>query len=81
MNRRRPAVRPVVPFAVVSAAKAEQADAVLCMPDGVGEFFPDDVRTTCATCGRRIHHRPHVPKKPKKLCPACTVALQQGAKH
>jgi hypothetical protein len=51
------------------------------MPDGVAEFIPDDVRTVCARYGRRVHHRPHVPKKPKKLCPDCALSLAEDAKQ
>jgi hypothetical protein len=46
---------------------------VLCMPDGAAEFFPDDIRTTCARCGQRVHHRPSVPKWPPKLCLDCAM--------
>lgn len=79
MKRGRLSVRPVRPFQVISREDAERADAVLCMSEGVAEFSPDDVRTTCATCGRRVHHRPHVPKKPKKLCPDCAFSSDKEA--
>jgi hypothetical protein len=51
----------------------EQVDCVACAPAGQAEFFPDDVRTHCARCGRPIHHRPHplVPRTLPKLCWDC----------
>jgi hypothetical protein len=81
MMRLKRRQRSALPFKVVSSEQAEHADSVLCMPDGQGEFFSDDVRTTCAECGRRIHHRPHVPKKPRKLCPDCVLRYEVAAKN
>ena len=53
------------------ALTAEAADMVLCIPDAGPTYFPDDVHTTCATCGTPIRHRPHVPRRPKKVCLEC----------
>lgn len=75
MKRRRDPFPKLPPIQIVSDEEAEQSDLVLCMPDGQGEYFLDDVRTTCALCGRRIHHRPHVPKKPPKICIYCVSAF------
>lgn len=55
----------------------EEAEYAVCMRDGEGEYFRDDLRTTCSMCGARIHHRPHVPKKPKKICIYCLEKVQK----
>src|SRR5438105_10664530 len=65
------------PIQVVSDEEAEQANYVICMPNGSGEYFNDDVRTTCALCARGIHHRPHVPKTPAKVCIDCALKLSE----
>lgn len=57
---------------VVPPEKAEEATVVVCGPTS---YFWDDVKTTCAACGREIVHRPTVPKKPPKVCMACAMAL------
>ena len=36
-------------------------------------YFTDDVYTRCAICEAAIFHRPHVPKKPKKVCINCAL--------
>jgi hypothetical protein len=56
---------------VVSDEEAEQADMVICLPDSGPRYFADDVRATCAICGIPIRHRPHVPKRPPKVCINC----------
>jgi len=61
---------------VVSDAEAEQCDMVVCMPsDGDERFFDDDIDSTCAMCGIAIHHRPHVPKTPPKVCIHCATFM------
>ncbi|MHB8576233.1 MAG: hypothetical protein ACYDCQ_12985 [Dehalococcoidia bacterium] len=60
---------------IVSDEEANEAEFVVCMLDGSGEYFNDDLRTSCFVCGRGIHHRPHVPKKPHKVCIACLNAM------
>ena len=62
---------------VVDDATAEAADYVLCMPDGQAEYFTDDVHTQCFFCLRPIHHRPHVPKRPKKICIDCAARMPE----
>lgn len=51
----------------------DHVNCVLCLPDGSGEYFADDIRTTCARCGIGIHHRPSVPNVPPKLCTDCAM--------
>ena len=60
---------------VVSDEEAEQADMVVCLPDVGPRYFTDDVTAVCAECGVVIRHRPHVPKKPKKVCVHCALRM------
>lgn len=66
---------PLPKIQVVSDAEAEEADAVICMPIGATRYFDDDIETVCADCGQGIFHRPHVPKKPRKICIDCAAKL------
>jgi hypothetical protein len=59
------------PFHVVSAEQAEPADLVACVTDETPSYFADDVHTVCADCGVPIRHRPHVPRRPRKVCLDC----------
>ena len=62
----------LTPLAMAEGRRtAETVDAVLCIADEGPAYFPDDVHTTCADCGTPIRHRPHVPRRPKKVCLAC----------
>jgi hypothetical protein len=71
-------VRGLPPIRVVSdPEEMEQAEAVICMPDGEGQYFDDDVRTVCARCGVRIHHRPYQPKRPPKICLECAASAAE----
>jgi hypothetical protein len=60
---------------VVSDEEAEQADMVICLPDAGPRYFTDDLTATCAECGVVIRHRPHVPKRPRKVCIHCALRL------
>ncbi len=60
---------------VVSDEEAEQADMVICLPDDGPRYFTDDVTSVCAECGIVIRHRPHVPKRPKKVCIHCALRM------
>jgi hypothetical protein len=55
---------------VVDEDEAEKADLVVCV-SAEGYYFPDNVFTVCAECGGGIQHRPHVPKRPPKVCFRC----------
>ena len=72
----------LTPLALAEDRLAAEAVAlVLCIPDEGPAYFPDDVHTTCADCGTPIRHRPHVPRRPKKVCLACgsrPVAAAEG---
>jgi hypothetical protein len=35
--------------------------------------FPDNVVALCCHCGRRVQHRPYVPREVRKLCCECAV--------
>lgn len=65
---------------VVSQEEAENVDVVICMPDGGTSYFTDDVRSHCATCGIPIRHRPHVPKRPLKVCFHCGLSMAEQDK-
>jgi hypothetical protein len=62
---------------IVSQEEAEEADVVVCMPIGSTRYFTDDVETVCSECGRGIFHRPHAPKKPRKICVDCALKLAE----
>jgi hypothetical protein len=62
---------------VVSEEEAEEADVVVCMPIGSTRYFTDDVETVCAECGTGIFHRPHAPKRPRKICVNCALTLME----
>jgi hypothetical protein len=34
-------------------------------------LMPDNVIANCAECGHAIQHRPHAPKKSRKVCMQC----------
>ena len=70
------AVAPDHPFRViehgmVSDAEAEKSDVVVCILASEPTDFIDNVFTYCADCGEPIQHRPHAPKRPKKVCIRC----------
>lgn len=70
---------PGLPPVTVSDEKAEQAPYVICAPAEGPVFFSDDVLTTCSFCGCAIRHRPYMPKRPKKICPTCSLTLDKEA--
>ena len=47
------------------------ADFVVCMPAGRPPLLPDNVLAVCCHCGRRVQHRPSVPREVRKLCLDC----------
>lgn len=60
---------------VVSDAAAEKAEMVVCMPADFQSPFSDNLVAACAQCGTAIIHRPHVPKRPAKVCIHCAMPL------
>ena len=46
-------------------------DFVVCMPEGRPPLLPDNVVSSCCQCGRRVQHRPSVPRELRKLCVDC----------
>jgi len=69
-----------IPIEVAEPEECEQASAVVCVPDswGSGEFT-DNVHTTCADCGCAIHHRPHAPNRPPRICIDCFVKRREAS--
>lgn len=66
---------------VVSDDEAEQADFVICCTNDSPRYFDDDIDTVCARCGVGIHHRPHAPKRPKKICLECAARNAEEEKN
>ena len=53
----------------------EDCDYVVCaVAAGLeGAILHDDVLDECCQCGTPILYRPHIPKRPKKICMRCAV--------
>ncbi len=67
---------------LISDAEAEQAEFVICGTPDISTPFADNVQTVCVDCGRAVIHRPHAPKRPKKICLECGLArLERAAAH
>jgi hypothetical protein len=62
---------------VVSEEEAEKVDYVVCMPVGPSPF-DNNLEADCYCCGRRIMHRPHVPKRPPKICIYCAKMFAEA---
>lgn len=56
----------------------ENATYVVCVPASTPAHFDDDVIAECCECGQKVRHRPHVPKKPKRICTDC-ISQQFGS--
>jgi len=69
--------RRLPPIKVVSEEEAEEAELVVCCTIGMTRYFDNDVETVCAQCGTGIFHRPHAPRKPKKVCLNCAAMLSE----
>lgn len=63
------------PITVVTSQEAEDTTYVMCVSDEGPAYFSDDIHTSCHFCERPIRHRPHVPKRPPKICVRCAQAL------
>jgi len=66
-----------VPIEVVSDEEAEEADFIVCGSPGPTPWL-DNVETTCGDCGSAVIHRPHAPKRPRKVCVACALLRMEG---
>jgi hypothetical protein len=53
------------------------ADFIICMPAG-RLVLPDNVFAVCCHCGRKVQHRPYVPRVVRKLCTDCAHANIAG---
>jgi hypothetical protein len=62
---------------IVSPDEAEEADAVVCASPDTPTPWRDNVHALCAWCQAPVIHRPHVPKKPPKICISCALASRQ----
>ncbi len=56
---------------IVSPEDAEKSDFVVCAPETVPLYFPDNLTGECADCGDPIQWRPHAPRTPPKICMRC----------
>ena len=59
---------------IISEEKAEKVDFLVCCSED-HESFLDNLYGNCSKCKRKIHFRPYVPKKPKKICMKCAEKL------
>lgn len=56
----------------------DERTVLVCMPVGPAAFT-DNEYASCATCGKAIMHRPHVPANAIKMCEACAFAEMNKA--
>lgn len=54
---------------------AEDAKAVVCARLTSPLLMPDNLIDLCAKCRRAIQYRPHVPKRPPKICFECALPI------
>lgn len=66
-----------VPVTVISDESAEQADYLVCAPNGPSPFS-DNLTAFCSHCGIKVMHRWHAPRKPKKICLDCAMKLEEA---
>jgi recombinational DNA repair protein (RecF pathway) len=50
-----------------------RAGSIICLP-AHPLMFADNVLAVCCHCGRKVQHRPYVPREVRKLCAQCGVA-------
>ena len=56
-------------------AEAEAADIVVCRRLTSPLLMHDNLIDLCSKCGEAIQHRPHVPKRPPKVCDQCALPI------
>jgi len=61
---------------VVSDAKAEDCDYLVCMPWATPSPFSDNLKGICSHCGIDVQYRWHAPRKPKRICMDCFIQLE-----
>jgi hypothetical protein len=66
-----PGLPPIESIEVVSDAKANEADYMICVPADYPTPFTDNLTGFCCRCGFKIQYRWHAPRKPKKICMKC----------
>lgn len=65
-----------IPVTVVSDEEAEKSDYVVCMPWGTPNPFDDNLKGICCKCGCDVMYHWHMPRKPKRLCMQCFMAIE-----
>lgn len=80
MTDKKVEIAPGVTAEIVDEAEAEEAAAVICMrvEDMPNPLFDDDEIGECSLCHEPIRYRPHVPKKPPKICSRCMIEAMQN---
>lgn len=65
---------------IVSDAEAEAASYVVCLRLGSPTRFRDNEVGACSHCGTAVIFRPHMPKKPPRICIECVKDLARGGR-
>lgn len=58
---------------IVDQGEGEKCDAVICRLKTEPLLLPDNLVGSCSKCFRLIQFRPHVPKRPAKMCDECAA--------
>jgi hypothetical protein len=66
-------------FEIVSGDDADESDAVICVKLTSPLLMPDNLIDLCSECGEAIQHRPHIPKRPPKICIDCALPMTIAA--
>lgn len=57
----------------IEISDGEEAEYLICVRLTQPLTLPDNLIDLCCKCGEAIQHRPHVPKRPKKVCMDCMM--------
>ena len=68
-----PEISGQIDLPVVSADDAEEVDMVVCNRVGMPTRFRDNEYGTCSICGFAIYFRPHIPRRPRRVCVTCAL--------
>jgi hypothetical protein len=63
----------------VEIGDGEDSDLLVCARLTSPLMMPDNLIDICSKCGEAIQHRPHVPKRPRKICLQCAKPLIDAA--